>query len=41
MLDNLLLSLVQLAAQAAVRIRSNITEGVLAGRVDIPAIWRR
>jgi hypothetical protein len=38
MLDNLLLPLVQLAAG---RIRSNVTEGVRAGRVDIPAIWRR
>jgi hypothetical protein len=41
MLDNLLLPLVQLAALAAVRSRSNVTEGVPAGRVDIPAIWRR
>jgi hypothetical protein len=41
MLDNLQLPLVQLAALAAVRIRSNVTEGVQAGRVNIPAIWRR
>ena len=50
MLDNLrihrnviaiLLPLVLLAALAAGRIRSNVTQGVRAGRVDILAIWRR
>jgi hypothetical protein len=37
----LLPPLVLLAALAAGRIRSNVTEGVRAGRVDILAIWRR
>ena len=37
----LLLPLVLLAALAAGRIRSNVTEGVGAGRVDPLAIWRR
>jgi hypothetical protein len=41
MLDNLLLPLVLLAALAAGRIRSNLTEGVRAGRVNILALWRR
>jgi hypothetical protein len=50
MLDNLrihrkfiaiLLPLVLLAALAAGRIRSNVTQGVRAGWVDILAIWRR
>ena len=39
--DNLQLPLVQLAALAAVRIRSNVTEGVRAERVNVLAIWRR
>ena len=38
MLDNLLLPPVRLAAG---RIRFNVTEGVRAGRVNIPATWRR
>ena len=37
----LLPPLVLLAALAAGRIRSNVTEGVLAGRVNTLAIWRR
>jgi hypothetical protein len=42
MLDNLcLLPLVLLAALAAGRIRSNVTQGVRAGRVNTLAIWRR
>jgi hypothetical protein len=41
MLDNLLLPLVLLAALAASRIRSNLTEGVRAERVNVLAIWRR
>ena len=51
MLDNLLIHqtfiaillppLVVLAAPAAGRIRSSVTEGVRAGRVNTLAIWRR
>jgi hypothetical protein len=41
MLDNLPLPLVLVAALAAGRIRSNVTEGVLAGRVNTLAIWGR
>ena len=50
MLDNLrihqkfiaiLLPLVLLAALAAGRIPSNVTEGVRAGRLNTLAIWRR
>ena len=41
MLDNLPLPLVLLAAWAAGRIRSRVTEGVWAGRTDILAIWGR
>ena len=41
MLDNLPLPLVLLAALAAGRIRSNVTEGVRAGLVNNLAIWRR
>jgi hypothetical protein len=41
MLDNLLLPLVLLAALAAGRVRSNVTDGVRAGRVNTRAIWRR
>jgi len=50
MLDNLLihqtviailLPLVLLAALASGRVRSYVTEGVRAGRVDTLAIWRR
>jgi hypothetical protein len=41
MLDNLPLPLALLAALAAGRIRSNVTEGVRAGRVNTLAIWRR
>jgi hypothetical protein len=37
----LLLPLVLLAALAAGRIRSNVTEGVRAGRVNTLVIWRR
>ena len=37
----LLLPLVPLAALAAGRIRSNVTEGARAGRVDSLALWRR
>jgi hypothetical protein len=37
----LLLPLVLLAALAAGRIRSNVTEGVRAGWVNTLAIWRR
>jgi hypothetical protein len=37
----LLLPLVLLAALVARRIRSNVTEGVRAGRVNILAVWRR
>jgi hypothetical protein len=37
----LLLPLVLLAALAAGRIRSNVTQGVRAGRVNPLAIWRR
>jgi hypothetical protein len=38
----LLLPLVPLAALAAGRIRSNVTQGVLrAGRMNALAIWRR
>jgi hypothetical protein len=36
----LLLPLVLLAALAAGRIRSNVTRGVWAGRVNTLAIWR-
>jgi hypothetical protein len=36
----LLLALVLLAALAAGRIRSNVTQGVRAGRVNTLAIWR-
>ena len=35
------LPLVLLAALAAGRIRSNVTEGVRAGRVNTLVIWRR
>ena len=41
MLDNLPLPLVLLAALAAGQIRSNVTEGVRARRVNALAIWRR
>ena len=50
MLDNLLIQTfiailllppAVLAALAAGRIRSNVTEGARAGRVDTLAIWRR
>ncbi|HEV2929524.1 MAG TPA: hypothetical protein VGW74_12595 [Propionibacteriaceae bacterium] len=37
----LLLPLVLLAALAAGRIRSNVTQGVRAGRMNTLAIWRR
>jgi hypothetical protein len=37
----LLLPLVLLAALAAGRIRSNVTQGVRAGRVSTLALWRR
>jgi hypothetical protein len=37
----LLLPLVLLAALAAGRIRSNVTQGVQAGRVNTLAIWGR
>ena len=37
----LLLPLVLLAALAAGRVRSDVTEGVRAGRVHTRAIWRR
>jgi hypothetical protein len=37
----LLLPLVLLAALAADRMRSNVTEGVWAGRVNTLVIWRR
>jgi hypothetical protein len=37
----LLLPLVLLAALVARRIRSNVTEGVRAGRVNTLAVWRR
>jgi hypothetical protein len=37
----LLLPLVLLAALAAGRIRSNVTQGVRAGRVNTLTIWRR
>jgi hypothetical protein len=37
----LLLPLVLLAALAAGRIRSNVTQGLRAGRVNTLAIWRR
>jgi hypothetical protein len=36
----LLLALVLLAALAVGRIRSNVTQGVRAGRVNTLAIWR-
>jgi hypothetical protein len=36
----LLLPLVLLAALAAGRIRSNVTQGVRAGRMNTLAIWR-
>jgi hypothetical protein len=36
----LLLPLVLLAALAAGRIRSNVTQGVQAGRMNTLAIWR-
>ena len=38
---SLLLPLVLLAALAAGRIRSNVTQGVRAGRMNTLAIWRR
>ena len=41
MLGNLPLPLMFLAALAAGRIRSNVTEGVRARRVNTLAIWRR
>jgi hypothetical protein len=41
MLDNLPLPPVLLAALAAGRIRSNLTQGVRAGRMNTLAIWRR
>jgi hypothetical protein len=37
----LLQAVVLLAALAAGRIRSNVTEGAWAGRVNTLAIWRR
>ena len=37
----LLLPLVLLATLAAGRIRSNLTQGVRAGRMNTLAIWRR
>jgi hypothetical protein len=37
----LLLPLVLLAGLAAGRIRSNVTQGMRAGRVNALAIWRR
>lgn len=37
----LLQPLVLLAALAAGRIRSNVTQGVRAGRMNTVAIWRR
>jgi hypothetical protein len=41
MLDNFLLLLVLLAALAAAPIRSNVTKGVGAGRLNALAILRR
>jgi hypothetical protein len=41
MLNNLPLPLVLLAALAAGPIRSNVTHGLRAGRVNTLAIWRR
>jgi hypothetical protein len=40
MLDNPLQPLVLLAALAAGRIRSNVTDGVRAGRANTLAFWR-
>jgi hypothetical protein len=40
MLDNPLQPLVLLAALVAGRIRSNVTDGVRAGRATTLAIWR-
>jgi hypothetical protein len=37
----LLLPLVLVAALAAGRVRSNVTQGARAGRVNTLAIWRR
>ncbi len=37
----LLLPLVPLIARAAGRIRSNLTEGVRAGPIHTPGIWKR
>jgi hypothetical protein len=39
--DNPLLPLVLLAALAAGRIRSNVTQGVRAGRMNTLASWMR
>ena len=41
LIASLLPPLVLLAALAACRIRSNVTEGVRAGRGNTLAIWRR